>query len=67
MQLNNPYRENAWQEEETGEGWRSSVLGPGCLKAGTGIDVPSASISSLSVSPVGAKQMYSLVIPNFAF
>lgn len=67
MQLNNPYRENAWGEEEAGKGWRSSVPGPGCLEAGAGIDVPSGSISSLSVCPVGEKQMYSLFLANFPF
>lgn len=67
MQLNNPHRENAWEEEEAGQGWSSSVLGPGCLKAGTGTDVRSGSISSLSVSPVGGKQMCSLDLANFAF
>lgn len=36
MQLSNLYRENAWEEEGAGEGWRNSVPGPGCLKAGAG-------------------------------
>lgn len=59
MQLNDSYRENAWEEKETGKGWRSSVPGPGCLKAGTCIDIPSGSISSLSVSLVGRKEINS--------
>lgn len=67
MQLNDSYRENAWEEEETGKGWRSSVPGPGCLKAGARIDIPSGSISSLSVTPVGRKEIHSLVLGIFPF
>lgn len=69
MKLNNPYREKAWEEEEAREGWRSGVPGPECLKAGADIDVPSGSISSLSVSPLGRKTEIHLflVLANFTF
>lgn len=61
VQLDNLCRDNTWEEEEAGEGWRA-----GCLKAGAGIDVPS--VPSLpSVSPVGGKQIYSLVLASFPF